>query len=846
MRQRGIRVFTLVAVIVALSIATIAVRNFDVGLGDASVNAQGDGPLGLTLGLDLQGGSHLEYQTDLPDDVRVTFQDPVEEAELRVLLEDLGHVDPVISKTDFIIEDQTLEERALAELRAELELLLPIVSLATGDDGVEVSFQETTGDQLVLLRQNIRSVLDNLGYSDPVLVTTSALGAFSIQGISLEDRALERLILNLETVLVPIEAFESGDGSVRVTFREAQDEEQVRFALVAAGYAAATIENPNQREYIITELELDDTLAEELRTALAELGPLVEAGGFVANIVEPSRDQMTGVENIIRKRVNALGTTEPLIQRLGDDRIVVQLPGAGGTTVEATFPAPTQAIAQIGSFLEALLNTGATAQQTGLNTYILTTGATLATGDRVVLEGLAGTLAPGAEFQFDGDDDGTEITITLPSQPGESTIASLLAGLGFTDFSVDRTVSDRLITFTIRTEDVLITVDKDRLRETLESEIGTLVSFDARGSIEEAKELIGGTAQLVFIERTCLASLEELRGAALTGLSDPCDPVEQGGGGRLRDTVIDGLTGEELDRAFASRDPAGFNELSLEFNSRGREVFSDLTRRLAGDDLKRLAIKLDDEEIFAATVQSHITDGRTRITRPGGFPREVVLNMVRQLESGRLDVPLTLTREFTVDAILGADSLRKSLIAGLVGLALVLLFMVLYYRMAGLVAGVALLIYGVIVLAIFKLVPVTLTLSGIAGVILSIGMAVDANILIFERMKEEMRTGRSLASSMEVGFRRAWVAIRDGNVSTIITCAILFLFGSRLGGGTPVVTGFAVTLLIGVSVSMFTAITVSRNLLQTVGLTPAGKRLSLFTPEPPRQPVGVAGAQTGR
>ena len=195
MRQRGIRVFTLVAVIVALSIATLAVRNFDVGLGDASVDAQGDGPLGLTLGLDLQGGSHLEYQTDLPDDVRVTFQDPVEEAELRILLEDLGHVDPVISKTDFIIEDQTLEERALAELRAELELLVPIVSLATGDDGVEVSFQETTGDQLVLLRQNIRSVLDNLGYSDPVLVTTSALGAFSIQGISLEDRPLERLIL---------------------------------------------------------------------------------------------------------------------------------------------------------------------------------------------------------------------------------------------------------------------------------------------------------------------------------------------------------------------------------------------------------------------------------------------------------------------------------------------------------------------------------------------------------------------------------------------------------------------------------------------------------------------------
>ena len=845
MRQRGVRVFILVAVIVALSIATLAVRNFDVGLGDASVDAQGDGPLGLTLGLDLQGGSHLEYQADVPDDVRATFQDPVEEAELRVLLEDLGHEGAVISKTDFVIADETLDELALAELRSELELLVPVESFVTGDDGLEVTFMETTGDQLVLLRQNIRSVLDILGHSEAVLLTTSALGVFSISGLSLEDTLLERLILDLEAGLVPIEAFESGDGAVRVTFREALDQELVRFALDAAGYREATIENPHQREYIISRLDLDETLAEELQTALAELGPLVEAGGFVANIVEPTREQMTGAENIIRKRVNALGTTEPLIQRLGDDRIVVQLPGAGGTTVEATFPGPTQAIAQLGSFLEAMLNTGATTQQTGLNTYILTTGATLGSADRIVLEGLAGALVPGGEFQFDGDD-GTEITVTLPSQPGESTVTSLLVGLGHTDFSVNRAVIDGLATFTIRTEEVLTTVDRDQLREALESEIGALASFAVRGSIEEAKELIGGTAQLVFIERECLASVEELQNAAILGLPDPCDPVNQGGGGRLRDTVIEGLTGEELDRAFASRDPAGFNELSLEFNSRGREIFSDLTRRLAGDDLKRLAIKLDDDEIFAATVQAHITDGRTRITRPGGFSREAILSMVRQLESGRLDVPLTLTREFSVDAILGADSLRKSLIAGLVGLALVLLFMVIYYRMAGLVAGVALLVYAVIVLAIFKLVPITLTLSGIAGVILSIGMAVDANILIFERMKEEMRTGRSLTSSMEVGFRRAWVAIRDGNVSTIITCAILFLFGSRLGGGTPVVTGFAVTLLIGVSVSMFTAITVSRNLLQVVGLTPVGRRLSLFTPEPPRQPVGVAGAQIER
>ena len=153
-----------------------------------------------------------------------------------------------------------------------------------------------------------------------------------------------------------------------------------------------------------------------------------------------------------------------------------------------------------------------------------------------------------------------------------------------------------------------------------------------------------------------------------------------------------------------------------------------------------------------------------------------------QLKSGAIPVPLTPIAETTVDATLGQDSLDKSLRAGLVGLGLVLAFMVVYYRAPGVVAAVALLVYASILLAVFKMLPVTLTLSGLAGVILSIGMAVDANVLIFERVKEELRTGRTLASSMEVGFRRAWTAIFDGNVSTLITCAILWWLGSRVGG----------------------------------------------------------------
>jgi preprotein translocase subunit SecD len=182
-----------------------------------------------------------------------------------------------------------------------------------------------------------------------------------------------------------------------------------------------------------------------------------------------------------------------------------------------------------------------------------------------------------------------------------------------------------------------------------------------------------------------------------------------------------------------------------------------------------------------------------------------------------------------VDALLGSESLARSLLAGLVGLGLVMIFMMAYYRMAGVVASLALVFYAVIVMAIFKLVPITLTLPHIGGFILSIGMAVDANVLIFERMKEELRIGRTLASSMEVGFTRAWPAIRDGNVSTIITCGVLLWFGSRLGGG--LINGFALSLFIGVAVSMFTALVVSRNLLQLSAWIGLAHHVNLFSPE---------------
>ena len=834
MRRRGVRVFAVIAVIVALSIATLSVKNFDISLGGASIDADGSGPLGLKLGLDLQGGSHLVYEADLPDEVKVTFPNTVEEQELRGLLNELGHVRATIAKRDFVISDLALEDRAREALKDALEIIGTVESFQTGDGVLEVTF----GDSPPTIEE-LRSLLDGIGYADATIVSPDE-NMFTIEGLALAEEAEEELRDTLEGRLAPIDDFRVLDGIVNVTFSDALEDADIRFLLNATGYGDAAIQSPAQKEYTIRELSLDEiTQEEELRTSLElRLSP-TDPVAFLASVREPSADDMRGVQRIIRRRVNALGTSEPIIQRLGDDRLVVQLPGIGRSTIDVTFRSISEMLLSIVGTLQGMGYPVAIDRvtQLGEDVFLIPLEETVSQEDQDALAELAQFLAPGTDILVSGDE-AKEVAVTFPRLPDELTLRELLGTLGHTDLSIQQR-SGRPGEFTIRTDETFTTEDQNRLREALEEKVGEGLSIDVTGGLEAAKRLIGGTAELVFTERECLVTLDELDAAIAANLRDLCDPVDQGGGGQFADKVID-LTGRDLSKAFATRDPAtNLPELSITFNNRGRKTFSDLTRRLAGDRLKRMAIFLDDEELFAATVQAHITDGRTRIT--GRFTREQTVTWATQLESGRLPVPLTLIREQSVDALLGADSLRKSLIAGLVGLGLVLVFMVTYYRMAGIVAGTALLVYAVILLAIFKLVPVTLTLSGIAGLVLSIGMAVDANVLIFERIKEEMRTGRTLASSMEVGFRRAWVAIRDSNISTIITCAILFMFGSRLGGGTPVVTGFALTLLIGVSVSMFTAIMVSRNMLQILALTPLRTRMTLFTPEPPRQPVAVAG-----
>lgn len=267
-----------------------------------------------------------------------------------------------------------------------------------------------------------------------------------------------------------------------------------------------------------------------------------------------------------------------------------------------------------------------------------------------------------------------------------------------------------------------------------------------------------------------------------------------------------GLSGKQLKRAEVQFDPnTGFPQIGLEFNDEGKKLFSEITTRNVG---KPVAIFLDKAPISIPRVEEPIREGKAVIT--GDFDLKEAKVLAQRLNAGALPVPIALLGQQTVGATLGKESLDKSLKAGLIGLIIVALFLILYYRLPGLLAVLALGVYTILVLAIFKLWPVTLTLAGIAGFILSIGMAVDANILIFERLKEELKWGRPLSIALEESFKRAWTSIRDSNVSSLITCAILIWFG------TSIVKGFAITLAIGILISMFSAITVTRTFMRLV------------------------------
>jgi preprotein translocase subunit SecD len=297
---------------------------------------------------------------------------------------------------------------------------------------------------------------------------------------------------------------------------------------------------------------------------------------------------------------------------------------------------------------------------------------------------------------------------------------------------------------------------------------------------------------------------------AATPVADGPSPT-----GPVYETIV---SGADLKNAYVTTGNTGMNQVvGFELQGDASSKFFQYTSSHLGQPM---SIVIDKQVISSPTINGAIsTQGIIE-----GVPPTEVENLVIQLKAGALAVPLEVIQSRTVGPTLGQDSLQKSILAGVIGLSVVALFMILYYRVPGLISVIALLIYTAVVFAIFKLLPVTLTLAGIAGFILSIGMAVDANVLIFARIKEELHQGRSLAAAVEQGFAHAWPSIRDSNITTMITTFILYLFGNYTG--TSIITGFALTLFIGVVISMFTAITVTRTLLRVlVALVPINPRL---------------------
>jgi len=403
--------------------------------------------------------------------------------------------------------------------------------------------------------------------------------------------------------------------------------------------------------------------------------------------------------------------------------------------------------------------------------------------------------------------------------------------------AVQRVVENRINGLGV-SEPVVQTVGQDQI----------LVQLPGVSDPEQAERVLGGTAQLEFRQQKpgtetqlfafqqsrqeLLATQAQLRKTGDTAaIAKNQSALQQNNEAiaELFERTNPPLTGKNLKDAFAEPTQSTNWDVVLRFDQPGGELFANLTKNLAGTG-RSIGIFLDKELISAPTVgpdfaAAGITGGGAVIT--GRFTTQEANDLAIQLRGGSLPVPVEIVENRTVGATLGRDSIQRSIYAGVGGLVLVLIFMLVYYRLPGLIADIALVIYALLTWASFALVGVTLTLPGIAGFILSIGMAVDANVLIFERTREELRAGKSLYRSVESGFYRAWSSILDSHVTTLIACAALFWLGAGL------VKGFAVTLALGLGVNLFTAITCSRMLLFVALGFPSLRKPELFCPDLP-------------
>lgn len=508
-------------------------------------------------------------------------------------------------------------------------------------------------------------------------------------------------------------------------------------------------------------------------------------------------EAMAGVRDVLERRVNAFGVSEPLVQtnRSGESyRVLVELPGItdinravqeiGETPLlEFKTEGPAELTDEQRDIINNLNQSAQDQAQEALDRALSGEDfAALATelsqdtvsaangGDLGYFE--SGQMVP--EFE----------TAAFGAEPGTIVPEVIETEFGYHVIKVDDKTTGKLSELNEESaEDTIaeITDDATDVTEATEDESSDVATEEVNEEADAELEVEAVRASHILIQKV------------------PEDNSIFG-----PNYVNTDLTGKQLQHADVEFDSQTNTPIvSLQFDAEGATLFEDMTRENEG---KTIAIYLDNEPISTPVVNQTITGGQAVIE--GGFDIEEAKTLARRLNAGALPVDINLVNQRNVGPTLGAEAIQHSVVAGIFGLIILVIYMIAYYRLPGVVAVIALGIYGLVLLAIFKLWPITLSLSGIAGFILSLGIAVDANVLIFERFKEELRNGKSLTAAVEDGFKRAWLSIRDSNVSSLITCLILIWFG------TSVIKGFAVTLAIGIILSMFSAITITRNILK--------------------------------
>jgi preprotein translocase subunit SecD len=545
---------------------------------------------------------------------------------------------------------------------------------------------------------------------------------------------------------------------------------------------------------------------------------------------EPTVEDAEGVRKIIDKRVNEFGVSEANVQLLGTppNKILVQIPSQSGDQISFSF---SKNDPNMDDIKNAISSAGLSEFQIEKieDEYLVTYDQTV---DENTSEKIKNNLANSfmvtvmanfSPIRLEGKKEGEDLEFPnvedIKPLLEESKIAyEELNDLGFGGWEIkllnfgysDQSLAEKLLLSLSETKYNLVNLQPE----------GELNYFVVSGGIQSAKRLIGSTAQLDFRVRECGKEKPEDLDANVWELVRCYDP-------QYYNEVATGIESKNLTDA----SPGTVAELSqpvvnVVFDDVGSDIFYEVTDRISrtGD---LLSIYLDNEELVSPGADKAISGGRAYIYGKD-IDAERAREIAIQLRSGALPAKLDLIQERNVDAVLGSESLNKSLTAGIIGFVLVLIFMITYYKIPGIIASFTLIIYLLFLIAIFKVLPVTLTLSGAAALILSIGFAVDANILISERIKEELIAGRNLLNSITVGFDRAWPSIRDGNISTIITAIVLYWFGSNFS--TSIMQGFALTLGIGVLLSMITSFQVNRILVRLITSNNNFIKTNLFIP----------------